>query len=140
MARRALGDGRARPLQFVTTHTGCFVCISHLPNQDGYFRKGWSGVVEMFHRFIYRAHKGPIPEGHEVDHECGNRACCNPKHLNALSRLEHLVKTNKARYASRRAQAKAYWQAHARTGTELAARFGVNFGSACGWVREWKRQ
>jgi len=59
--------------------------------------------MEMFHRFIYRAHQGEIPEGFEVDHTCNNRACCNPGHLRAMDGSEHAIHTNKARILRRKA-------------------------------------
>lgn len=129
-----------RPLRFITTDGGCFVCVSHKVNQDGYFRKRWKGAVEMFHRFIYRAHFGEIPAGFEVDHICRNRACCNPGHLRALSKADHLIHTNKTRYSKRKDTAKSYWIDHRCTGTRLATVAGVSLSSACRWIREWKSQ
>lgn len=129
---------------FVRTDKGCLICLTHKTNEDGYLRKVWkrSGdrVAEMFHRFIYRAHKGEIPKGHEVDHLCNVRACCNPDHLQAIPRSEHLDKTNRNRYADRKAQAKAYWEQHRPLGVTLGEIFGVSFSSACRWIREWQSQ
>jgi len=130
---------------FVQMESGCIVCLSHLLNADGYLRKTWGSidggrVAEMFHRFIYRAHKGPIPEGHEVDHTCRNRACCNPDHLSALDGALHAIKTNQERYATRLAAAKDYWLHHRPSGTKLGELFGVSFSAACGWVRQWKAE
>lgn len=89
---------------FVATECGCFVPLSHKLNLDGYLRKTWGNSrkpeereVEMFHRFIYRAHKGEIPEGYEVDHLCNNRACCNPEHLRAIDGSEHASHSNRIR-------------------------------------------
>lgn len=97
-----------KPMRFVTLESGCFVCLSHRPNADGYLRKSWGSsrkakerVLEMFHRYLYRAHKGEIPEGWEVDHMCQVRACCNPEHLQALPGPEHTAKTNRERILRR---------------------------------------
>lgn len=129
-----------KPLRFETTPEGCHVCISHQVNKDGYFRKRWAWGLEMFHRTIWRLHHGEIPEGYEVDHICGNRACCSINHLRILPRLDHLIHTNKTRYRSRKEAAKSYWLEHKPTGTALADRFGVSFSIGCRWIREWKAE
>lgn len=38
------------------------------------------------HRFAYETFVGPVPKGKELDHLCRNRACCNPSHLEAVTR------------------------------------------------------
>lgn len=83
--------------------TGCIVCVSHKRNHDGYFRYSMGSyrkgdkVAFMFHRFIWEAHRGSIPEGHGIDHMCLNRGCCNIEHLQCISGTEHTIKTNKER-------------------------------------------
>lgn len=130
-------------MRFVELEGGCIVCLSHKLNADGYLRKVWGSegkhVAEFFHRFIYRAHHGEIPKGYEVDHMCNLRACCNPEHLQVLPRLEHLIKTNRLRYARRKEAARQWWLTNRSKGVELGAKFGVTFSAACGWIREWKR-
>ena len=128
-------------LRFVEFDGGCFVPLSHKLNQDGYFRKGWSeGDKEMFHRFIWRAHHGDIPEGYEIDHMCRNRACCNVKHLQVLDRTTHLVKTNKERYKDRNENAKEYWKFNIVTPQEVAEKYDVTVDTAWSWVRQWKKE
>lgn len=42
------------------------------------------------HRIIYTAAKGPIAERAQIDHLCNNRSCCNPEHLEEVSKHENL--------------------------------------------------
>jgi hypothetical protein len=130
----------ARPLKFMTFGDGCYVCVSHKLNHDGYFIKGWPDGREMFHRTIWRHHYGPIPDGSEVDHMCLNRACCNVNHLRVLTRKEHLIHTNTTRYLGRKEEAKEYWLIHKPTATKLAELFGVCTSAACIWVRQWSKK
>ena len=106
-------------------------------NQDGYFRKRWPDAAEMFHRFIWRARKGPIPDGYEINHLCGNRACQNGEHLECIDGTEHAIKTNSERYAHEKVEAKKVWEETRCTPTHLKTIYGAR---AYGWVREWKRE
>ena len=54
-------------------------------------RKGKYRTMAV-HRFVYERTLGSIPEGHELHHLCHNRACCNPRHLEPLTRLEHVAR------------------------------------------------
>ena len=44
------------------------------------------------HRLTYTAFKGPIPEGLDIDHLCRNKGCCNPVHLEAVTRSENTLR------------------------------------------------
>jgi hypothetical protein len=37
------------------------------------------------HIASYVIHKGPVPEGHQIDHLCSNPSCTNPGHLDAVT-------------------------------------------------------
>lgn len=44
------------------------------------------------HRVVYELVVGPIPEGHDIDHLCENKACCNPKHLEPVTRQDNMLR------------------------------------------------
>lgn len=49
-----------------------------------------SPVKKLAHRVSYEIHVGPIPEGYELDHKCGNAWCCAPAHLEPVETQENI--------------------------------------------------
>jgi hypothetical protein len=41
------------------------------------------------HIFAYEFFNGPVPVGKELHHNCENRLCVNPSHLEPLTRADH---------------------------------------------------
>lgn len=73
--------------------TKCWNFTGHR-NRDGY---GMLAIghraTDRTHRIAYQLFTGPIPQGHEIHHVCENRGCCNPAHLVAVVRKQHLKMT-----------------------------------------------
>lgn len=69
---------------------GCLMWIGRIA-PDGYGRY-YSG--QSAHRCAYVFAKGPIPEGLEIDHLCGNRACVEPAHLEPVTHRENLLRSS----------------------------------------------
>lgn len=61
-------------------------------NAEGYGRIALGDSIGYAHRIAYEAFAGPIPAGHDIDHLCRNPRCCNPAHLEAVTRRENLLR------------------------------------------------
>jgi len=46
----------------------------------------------IVHRWIYKLVYGNIPDGLTIDHLCRHRRCVNPKHLEAVTNSENLIR------------------------------------------------
>lgn len=76
------------------TENGCFE-FSGGKNSAGYgvvslgviaYKKS---KLEYAHRLSFYLHNGFIPSDLVIDHKCGNRACINPSHLQAIAHEEN---------------------------------------------------
>jgi hypothetical protein len=63
--------------------TGCWLWVSALTNGYGTFRDGPA------HRFSFELHRGPIPDGMQIDHLCRHPRCVRPDHLEIVTPQEN---------------------------------------------------
>lgn len=76
--------------------SGCWEWTGNL-TREGYgqisYGQGTKATARCVttHRFSYELFLGEIPFKHHVHHRCGNRACCNPDHLEAIPVRTHLA-------------------------------------------------
>lgn len=141
-----------RPLRFARVphplmSQPCIVPISHKPDEKGYVRvvprtAEIGARARPLHRTAYLAKHGPnsIPPGWEIDHICRNRACCNRRHLRALSCSDHKRITGMQRYADRLEEAFSHWCYYRPSAVELAKIFEVKPGTAEGWIAKWRSE
>jgi HNH endonuclease len=76
--------------------TGCWHWTSTL-NPDGYGQLSVRCESYMAHRISYQIFSGPFASEFHVHHRCGNRACVNPDHLEAITETENILKSLKDR-------------------------------------------
>ena len=52
--------------------------------------RGYGKYGDVYvHRYTYEAFVGTIPDGLTIDHLCRNKLCCNPRHLEPVTREEN---------------------------------------------------
>ena len=64
----------------------------------GYGRLSLGGKTVAVHRAVYELVHGPLG-GWTVDHTCGNRLCCNPDHLEAVTHKQNCKRRDAKRGA-----------------------------------------
>lgn len=79
------------------TESGCWIwqgCLSHGYGMIKIPAETPSGATTVgVHVLAWREKNGPVPAGLELDHVCRTRACCNPEHLEPVTRRENLLRS-----------------------------------------------
>lgn len=72
-------------------NSGCWLYFGS-DNGNGYgaFTEARGKSRRYAHRIAYEDLRGPIPAGMELDHLCNTRCCCNPDHLEPVTRAENM--------------------------------------------------
>lgn len=84
----------AERLAYFSDRTGkCWIWLGKR-DRDGYgeirISQGGRKFHARAHRASYETYVGPIPDGLEIDHLCGNTSCVNPRHLEPVTHAENM--------------------------------------------------
>ena len=76
----------------------CWPFTGYVHVRDGYGRYTENGVTINAHRVAWELYNDEfIPEGMQIDHLCRNRVCCNPDHLEVVTKKENERRRDEAR-------------------------------------------
>jgi hypothetical protein len=77
----------------IDPETGCWLWTASTSEGYGAFgvRKG---LIARAHRVTYTTLVGEVPAGLDLDHLCRTRRCCNPAHLEPVTRRVNLLRGN----------------------------------------------
>jgi hypothetical protein len=150
-----LGKGyiKGQPRRYVTGHnrrqsrveyiidpvTGCWIW-KRMVSPDGYGRATIPGSRPQrqttAHRVVYERHKGPIPEGMELDHDtCGNRRCVNPNHMIPRTPADHRVKDKGMGFAAEDVEDMCRMAADGIPASRIGEKYGCHRDTVFKYVR-----
>lgn len=58
----------------------------------GYGKFYLDGKNHRAHKLVWQTLVGSVADGLVLDHECRNRACCNPSHLEVVTNRENILR------------------------------------------------
>lgn len=81
-----------KPIRYEINDNGCWICISHAKDKDGYIRIKRNSKKIFLHRWVYELHNNKkIKEGNVVMHSCDNPSCFNPEHLSEGTISDNMI-------------------------------------------------
>lgn len=104
-------------------------------------RDGYGGVAHSTaYKAVYEQHRGPVPDGLQLDHLCRVRACVNPDHLEPVTHIENVRRGANTKLSVDKAREIRALLVAGRSQSEIAVAFGVaqSLISAINTGRAWK--
>lgn len=110
-------------------------CLEWARGLDG---RGYGAIYigtqqHRVHRVVYEELHGPIRADFVIDHLCGNRRCCHPGHLEAVTQRENLLRGRTL--AARHAQTTHCPQGHPYTPENTFLKNGSRQCRECSRIR-----
>lgn len=74
-------------------NSGCWIWLGSLSGSgEGYPETWFDNYRKRTHILMYEQFIGPIPKFKELDHLCRVRCCCNPFHVEPVSRMVNAMR------------------------------------------------
>lgn len=70
-------------------------------NGHGYASVWQDGAARSGHVLVWEEKHGPVPEGHELDHLCKTKPCCNDAHLEPVTHSVNMQRVPKMTHCKR---------------------------------------
>lgn len=83
--------------------TPCWIWQLKKSPATGYGTFRINGRDLLAHRWSYEQHRGPIPDGLQIDHLCRVRECINPDHLEPVTPKENTRRSTVAKLSAEQA-------------------------------------
>lgn len=133
--RAPKGSAKAALMDFAAMDAGECADWPFATNAKGYGIVRWNGRSTIASKVVCELAHGPVPDGMEVAHSCGNRRCCNPRHLRHATSAENKadkVLHGTSLYGDKHPRAKlngaqvAVIKVSTKSRAELARQYGVS--------------
>ncbi len=91
------------PAQFPVVVHRFFFCWEWTGDKDRHgYGVVWKPKLISAHTLVWTAHHGrPVRPGFVLDHNCSNRACCSPFHLEEVTQSENMLRRGRSGQAYR---------------------------------------
>lgn len=118
-------SGRNPDFSYSVDDNGCWI-PQKKPNNVGYVYFFVNGKQVPAHRYMWESNNGSIPPGKEPDHLCRNRSCCNPDHLELVTRAVNIQRGSRSKLNPEIVRRMRELHSSGRTCSSIAREFGVN--------------
>lgn len=122
----------SKPIYYEIDDNGCYNCVSHRLDRDGYPHCDRNGKEWVMSRYIYTILHGEIQPGMVIKHKLDNPQCINPEHLSMGTQCENMremINRNRFNKNPRRlsdAQKEEIIKQKNKTIKQLAEEYGVS--------------